>query len=59
VYYNGGGVFVDAETMKDEGVEVLASYSDELDVDGGKGKAAVVYCKVAEGATILTGPHPE
>lgn len=59
VYYNGGGVFVDAETMKDEGVEVLASYTEELDVDGGKGKAAVVYCKVAEGAAILTGPHPE
>lgn len=59
VYYNGGGVFVDAEAMADKGVEVLASYRDELDVDGGQGKAAVVYCTVGSGATILTGPHPE
>ncbi|KAF9873315.1 biotin apo-protein [Colletotrichum karsti] len=56
-YYNGGGVFVDAE--KHAGVEVLASYADDIDVDGGDGKAAVIYCKVGSGNVILTGPHPE
>ena len=58
-YYNGGGVFVDAPKYKDKGVEVLASYSERLDVDSGEGAAAVVYCKSGEGAAILTGPHPE
>ncbi|KAK7705603.1 biotin holocarboxylase synthetase [Diaporthe eres] len=58
-YYNGGGVFVDAAEMKDEGVEVLASFEDDLDVDGGAGKAAVVYRKIGNGGVILTGPHPE
>lgn len=59
LYHNGGGVFVDAAKMKDKGVEVLASFEDELDVDGGEGKAAVIYCKVSQGHAILTGPHPE
>lgn len=59
IYYNGGGVFVDAEAMGPKGVEVLASYKDEIDVDGGEGRAAVVYCAVGSGAAILTGPHPE
>lgn len=59
LYFNGGGVFVDAAKMRDRGVEVLASFEDELDVDGGDGKAAVVYCKVSQGHAILTGPHPE
>lgn len=58
-YYNGGGVFVDASEMKDEGVEVLASFEDDLDVDGGSGKAAVVYRKLGNGGIVLTGPHPE
>lgn len=58
-YYNGGGVFVDAEAHADEGVEVLASYTEELSVNPGKGAAAVVYRKVGEGSVILTGPHPE
>ncbi|KAK0363598.1 biotin holocarboxylase synthetase [Friedmanniomyces endolithicus] len=58
-YYNGGGVFVDAEKLKARGVEVLASYQDELAVESGDAKAAVVFCKVGEGAVILTGPHPE
>lgn len=58
-YYNGGGVFVDAPKFKDKGVEVLANYSEELNVDPGEGAAAVVYCKVGDGAAILTGPHPE
>lgn len=58
-YYNGGGVFVDAESFADQGVEVLANYTEELNVDPGQGAAAVVYCKVGEGAAVLTGPHPE
>ncbi|BAE65164.1 biotin-protein ligase [Aspergillus flavus] len=58
-YYNGGGVFVDAPSYADKGVEVLASYAEELNVDSGSGAAAVVYCKVGEGAAVLTGPHPE
>ncbi|OLN97957.1 Biotin-protein ligase [Colletotrichum chlorophyti] len=56
-YYNGGGVFVDAE--KYEGVEVLAQYADDIAVDGGDGRAAVIYCRVGSGGVILTGPHPE
>ncbi|KAK5118066.1 hypothetical protein LTR62_004112 [Meristemomyces frigidus] len=58
-YYNGGGVFVDAEKYWDQGVEVLAGYADEIDVKSGESRAAVVYCKVGEGAAVLTGPHPE
>ncbi|KAA8650483.1 hypothetical protein EYZ11_007660 [Aspergillus tanneri] len=58
-YYNGGGVFVDALLYAEKGVEVLAEYTEELNVDAGLGAAAVVYCKVGEGAAILTGPHPE
>lgn len=58
-YYNGGGVFVDAPLYADEGVEVLASYTEELNVNPGEGTAAAVYCKVGDGAAILTGPHPE
>ena len=59
-YYNGGGVFLDAELY--DRVQVLASYTttNELHVDPGRGAAAaVVYCKVGDGAAILTGPHPE
>ena len=58
-YYNGGGVFVDAGKYVDKGVEILASYGGSLDVDGGVGAAAVIYCKVGEGDALLTGPHPE
>lgn len=58
-YYNGGGVFADPEKYQARGVEVLATYAEELDVDAGQGAAAVVYCKVGEGGAILTGPHPE
>jgi biotin---protein ligase len=58
-YYNGGGVFVDAIEFNNQGVEVLASYVDPIDVDGGNGTAAVVYCKVGDGGAVLTGPHPE
>lgn len=58
-YYNGGSVFVDAPKLEDKGVTILASYTEKLSVDPGEGAAAVVYCKVGEGAAILTGPHPE
>lgn len=58
-YYNGGGVFVDAPKYRDQGVEVLASYSEDVAVNAGEGSAAVVYCKVGQGAALLTGPHPE
>ncbi|KAI0477447.1 class II aaRS and biotin synthetase [Xylariaceae sp. FL0804] len=57
-YYNGGGVFVAPGDAGDD-VEVLASYADELDVDANAEKAALVYCRVGQGAAILTGPHPE
>ncbi|KAK5654671.1 hypothetical protein OQA88_6994 [Cercophora sp. LCS_1] len=57
-YYNGGGVFVDAE-KKDSEVEVLAEYEDALAVESGAVRAAVVCCKVGDGKAILTGPHPE
>lgn len=60
-YYNGGGVFVDAAKFKEQGVEVLANYAERLNVDPGDAgaAAAVVYCKVGDGAAVLTGPHPE
>ena len=58
-YYNGGGVFVDAGKLANKGVEILASYADPLDIEGGDGSAAVVYCKIGEGGALLTGPHPE
>jgi len=62
VYYNGGGVFVDASKYKNKGVEVLAHFgAGKLVVDPGLGEdpAAVVYCKVGKGGAVLTSPHPE
>ena len=59
VYFNGGGVFIDAELYADKGVQVLANYAQDLGVRTRGGRAAVIYCKVGEGAAILTGPHPE
>ncbi|KAF2500688.1 putative biotin protein ligase [Lophium mytilinum] len=58
-YYNGGGVFVDAKKLAERGVEILASFKEELNVDSGDSKAAVVYRKIGEGSAIVTGPHPE
>ena len=58
-YYNGGGVFVDAPKFQEKGVEILASYTQDLKADPGEGTAAVVYCKVGDGAAVLTSPHPE
>lgn len=59
LYYNGGGVFVDAPKYRDEGVEVLASFTETVKIDPGEGAAAVVYCKVGNGAAVLSSPHPE
>ncbi|KAH8179125.1 biotin/lipoate a/B protein ligase family protein [Sarocladium implicatum] len=58
-YFNGGGVFVDAKSLESHKVEVLASYADDIDVDGGDGKAAVVFMKLGEGRAVVAGPHPE
>lgn len=58
-YYNGGGVFVDAKNFEDRGVEILASYTEDLHVESGNSKAAVIYRKIGQGHAILTGPHPE
>lgn len=58
-YFNGGGVFVDADNLKTGKTEVLANYADDLDIDGGAGAAAVVYTALGEGKAIVTGPHPE
>ena len=60
-YLNGGGVYVgaDSEEMKVRGVEPLAFYDEDIDVDAGAAGAAVVYCKVGQGQVALTGPHPE
>ena len=58
-YYNGGGVFVGTEKVESKGIDVLATFEDKLAVESGGVKAAVVYCKVGEGAAVLTGPHPE
>ncbi|USP74065.1 hypothetical protein yc1106_01339 [Curvularia clavata] len=58
-YYNGGGVFVDAKKLESRGVQILASYTEDLHVDSGDSKAAVVYRKVGEGHAVVTGPHPE
>ena len=58
-YYNGGGIFVDAPKYEEKGVEILASYTEDICVEAGEGRAAVVFCKVGEGAAILTSNHPE
>lgn len=58
-YYNGGGVFVDAGKFAEKGVEILATYTDSLDCEGGERPAAIVYCKIGEGNVLLTGTHPE
>lgn len=58
-YYNGGGVFVDVDKSQGRKIEVLASYNDDLDVDGDDEKAALVLCHVGDGKALLSGPHPE
>lgn len=67
-YVDGGCLFVDAETYKSKGVQVLARYLDKVEVSGSDleeenidktNPAAAVYCKVGKGSAILTGLHPE
>lgn len=63
-YVNGGCLFVDADDYADQGVEVLARYTDELVVEGSnkqdtKAPAAALYCKVGNGCAVVTGIHPE
>jgi biotin--protein ligase len=50
---------VDAKSFKGRKIEILAEYKDELDVDGGDGNAAVVFCSVGDGKVLLSGTHPE
>ncbi|KAH3663772.1 hypothetical protein OGAPHI_005175 [Ogataea philodendri] len=56
-YYNGGGVFVDAD--KYPNTQVLAEYEDPLEVECTGPRAAVVLCSVGEGKALLSGVHPE
>lgn len=58
-YYNGGGVFVDAPKYEGQGVEILANFTQELNVDAGEGSAAAVFCTVEQGAAVLSCTHPE
>ncbi|GAO16648.1 uncharacterized protein UV8b_00789 [Ustilaginoidea virens] len=59
-YYNGGGVFVHAAQVTSRKVEILATYDEQIDVDGGDGKAAAaVLCHFGNGKALLCGPHPE
>ncbi|KAK6501055.1 biotin holocarboxylase synthetase [Arthrobotrys musiformis] len=58
-YYNGGGVFLDADRLVDQGIEVLAKYQDKLDIAEEGGNAAVVGCRVGAGYAVLVGAHPE
>lgn len=56
-YYNGGGVFLPDQNAS--GFEVLATYGERTQCDPSGLDAAIVLCKVGEGAALLTGPHPE
>lgn len=57
VYYNGGGLFVDAS--KQRNVEILARYSEPKADIQDNDMAAAVYCKVGKGCSVLFGTHPE
>ncbi|KAH7101647.1 biotin-protein ligase [Auriculariales sp. MPI-PUGE-AT-0066] len=56
VYYNGGGEFVDGDSLEEEGVMVVARYADD---DEGRGKVAAVRCVVGAGTALLWATHPE
>ncbi|KAI5124198.1 hypothetical protein M0805_005049 [Coniferiporia weirii] len=53
LYYNGGGEFVDAQSIP--GTEVLAEYTE----GDAKGKVAGVSCRVGKGIAVLWAIHPE
>lgn len=59
LYYKGGGIFVDADNYMERGVKVLARFADDINIDCGEGKAAIIYCKVGDGASVLASPHLE
>lgn len=54
-YYNGGGIFVNANAVDE--VEILAEYVDQAQVDGGE--AAAIYTTYGDGAVVLTHAHLE
>ncbi|RVD85215.1 uncharacterized protein DFL_003543 [Arthrobotrys flagrans] len=58
-YYNGGGVFIDADRFMDQGIDVLARYRDRLDIGEEGGNAAAVGCRIGAGYAVLVGAHPE
>ncbi|KAF3934396.1 hypothetical protein ABW20_dc0108618 [Dactylellina cionopaga] len=59
-YYNGGGIFVDAEMLADKGVEILARYKDiDVGQEDTRGNVAAVGCQVGAGYAFLIGTHPE
>lgn len=55
IYWNGGGVFVNA--AGDTNVDVLAEYEDAIKVDGGD--AAVIHLAHGNGSVVLSAVHPE
>ncbi|KAF3927563.1 hypothetical protein AA313_de0205221 [Arthrobotrys entomopaga] len=57
-YYNGGGIFVDAEKFKEQGIEILAKYQDSPELEC-KGDAAAIGCKIGAGYAFLISTHPE
>lgn len=57
VYYNGGGMFLNASKYR--GVEILARYTGQTDLPPDPDMAAVIYSKVGKGDVVLCGVHPE
>ena len=53
LYYNGGGEFVDAESVRN--ATVIAKYTE----GDANGKTAAVHCRVGNGNAVLWGIHPE
>jgi biotin---protein ligase len=55
VYYNGGGHFVGADTLRRQGVVPLIRYTE----DDGADKVATVWCGIDKGAAVLSHLHLE
>lgn len=53
VFYNGGGFFVGAESMRE--IEKIARYTQ----DGNENEAAIIRFMYGKGRVILSGVHPE
>ncbi|KAK6341754.1 biotin holocarboxylase synthetase, variant 2 [Orbilia brochopaga] len=58
-YYNGGGVFVNAERFAGQGIEILARYNESPHLDAEDGNAAAIGCRIGAGFALLIGTHPE